>query len=161
MKDLLKKVPRYGDKMSNFVNKVQTKLQAIKSPKTNNVNSRDAELNYLYNRVMKFGGEQAHLELRDEINHRLFVDKLFKDAFPTHFGPDADLAELTVQPRNFNCLRYLMDSTENNCGKFSDYSLKYVRHLVHVCENEEEAGVYEVANKMADLCEINAPVFTQ
>ena len=91
--------------MSNFVNKVQTEIRAIKSPKTNNVNSRDAELNYLYNRVMKFGGEQAQIELRDEINHRLFVDKLFKDAFPTHFGPDADLAELTVQPRNFDCLR--------------------------------------------------------
>ena len=54
-----------------------------------------------------------------------------------------------------------MESTENNCGKFSDYSLKYVKHLVHVCENQDEAGVYEVANKIADFCEINAEAFIQ
>jgi hypothetical protein len=69
--------------------------------------------------------------------------------------------ELTVQPRNFDCLRYLVDSTENNCGEWSDYSLKHVKHLVHVCETLDEAGVYQVANKIADLCEINALDFAQ
>ena len=65
----------------------------------------------------------------------MFVDALFSEAFPKHFGKDADEVELTVQPEDFECLRFMMDVTEENCGKFSDYSLKYVKHLVHVCEN--------------------------
>ncbi len=63
----------------------------MQSPKTSVVNSRDVKLNYLYNRVLKFGGEQAHLELRDELNHRIFADKLFMQVFPDQFGSDADL----------------------------------------------------------------------
>jgi hypothetical protein len=120
------------------------------------IDSRDVKLHYLFNRVQKASGHQAHQELKDEIDHRMFVDKLFAEAFPKHFGADADLMELTVQPSDYKCLRYLVESTENNCGKFSDYSLKYVRHLVHVCENQDEDGVYEVANKIADFCEANA-----
>jgi len=41
----------------------------------------------------------------------MFVDKLFAQAFPKHFGEDADLVELTVQPTDFECLRFLVEST--------------------------------------------------
>jgi hypothetical protein len=41
------------------------------------VNSRDAKLHYLFNRVANGAGEKAHQELKDEIDHRMFVDKLF------------------------------------------------------------------------------------
>ena len=157
LKGLLKNIPRYGEQMSNYVSEAQTAIKAIKAPKKNSVvNSRDAKLHYLFNRVQKAGGEQAHQDLKDEIDHRMFVDKLFAEAFPKHFGPDADLVELTVQPKDYECLRFLMENTENNCGKFSDYSLKYVKHLVHVCENQDDNGVYEVANRIADFCETNA-----
>jgi len=129
---------------------------ALNASKKATVNSRDAKLHYLFNRVANGGGETAHQELKDEIDHRMFVDKLFANAFPKHFGEGADKVELTVQPTDFECLRFLMESTENNCGKFSDYSLKYVKHLVHVCENNDETGVLQAAIKIADFCEANA-----
>lgn len=49
-----------------------------------------------------------------------------------------------------------MTSVENSCGKFSDYSLKYVKHLVHVCENQDAEGVKLAANKVAEFCQVNA-----
>ncbi len=39
-------------------------------------------------------------------------------------------------PRNFDCLRGLMNAYEENCARFSDYSLKYVKYLVKACESE-------------------------
>lgn len=131
-----------------------TVYTALNAPSKNSVvNSRDAKLHYLFNRVTKNGGEQAHQDLKDELEHRMYIDKLFAEAFPKHFGPyAAEDFKLTVQPSDYNCLRYLMSSVENSCGRFTDYSLKYVKHLVHVCENQDEAGVAEAARKVAEFC---------
>jgi len=120
------------------------------------VNSRDAKLHYLFNRVNNFGGEKAHSDLKAELEHRMFVDKLFADAFPKHFGSEKKDFELTVQPTDYPCLRFLMEGVEQNCGKFSDYSLKYVKHLVHVCESQDQLGVLEAANKIESFCKTNA-----
>ena len=38
------------------------------------------------------------------------------------------------EPKNFDCLRLLVDTYERACGKFDDYSLKYVKYLVNECE---------------------------
>ena len=120
----------------SYLNRFQNAVNEIKQPaKTSNVNSRDAKLHYLFNIVQNGGGVDAHQALKDEIDHRMFIDKLFAETFPKHFGENANELELTVQPEDFECLRFLMEVVENNCGRFSDYSLKYVKHLVHVCEN--------------------------
>ncbi len=52
---MLKNIP-YGEKISNFVNNVQIEINGIESL-NDSVDSRDVNLHYLYNRVMKFGGE--------------------------------------------------------------------------------------------------------
>lgn len=160
VKDLLKNIPKYGGQIAEVMDNVYTaKTAGLSHPKTSNVNSRDAKLHYLFHKVSNGGGEKAHKDLKDELDHRMFVDKLFEVTFPKHYGEEkGDEVELTVQPTNFDCLRYLMDSVENNCGRFSDYSLKYVKHLVHVCENQDETGVVQAALKIADFCEAYADV---
>jgi hypothetical protein len=144
--------------MADIVSDGMTTYTALNSPsKTSVVNSRDAKLHYLFNKVAKNGGEQAHQDLKDELEHRMYVDRLFEQTFPKHFGKDA-LSDfnLTVQPSDYNCLRFLMSTVETNCGKFSDYSLKYVKHLVHVCENQDEQGIMQAAQKVANFCTQNA-----
>lgn len=88
----------------------------------------------------------------------MFVDKLFAESFPKHFGEDSKEVEMTVQPEDFECLRFLMEVVENNCGRFSDYSLKYVKHLVHVCENQEEQGVIDAGLRISEFCIDNEEV---
>jgi len=65
-----------------------------------------------------------------EIQHREAEAELFK----TVFGNQGD--DLVVQPHDFDCLRTLVQWRELVCGKFSDYSLQYVRHFVHACESQ-------------------------
>jgi hypothetical protein len=59
-------------------------------------------------------------------------DEIFKNVFPHH----AEVNDLVVQPDNFDCLRSLISVHDEFCGKFDDYSLKYIKHLVHTCETE-------------------------
>jgi len=104
------------------------------------VDSRDVKMHYLYKRVEKNGDMNAHQELMTELESRMGADNLFKELFPHH----AEANELTVIPENFECLRFLMGVHDLHCGRFDDYSLKYVKHLVHACETEapEMMGTY-------------------
>lgn len=45
---------------------------------------------------------------------------------------------MVITPTDYDCLRRLMELHEEHCGRFDDYSLKYVRHLVHACETESK-----------------------
>lgn len=74
-------------------------------------------------------------------------DAVFASVFPHH----KDI-ELVVQPRNFDCLRYMMKAHDDNCGAFSDYSLKFVKHLVHTCETETSEVVANYAVLLAETC---------
>ena len=38
-------------------------------------------------------------------------------------------------PKDFDCLRSMVATYEDNCGKFDDYSRKFIRYLVRECEN--------------------------
>jgi len=59
--------------------------------------------------------------------------------------------EFVAQPLNFDCLRSMVETREEHCGRFSDYSLQFVKHFVHVCETEpQSAGFY--MQKMAQHC---------
>ena len=38
-------------------------------------------------------------------------------------------------PKDFECLRSMVATYEDNCEKFDDYSRKFIRYLVRECEN--------------------------
>jgi len=54
-------------------------------------------------------------------------------------------------PRNFDCLRFIMGFVEEKCGRFSDYSLKYVRNLVNICETQANT-VDGFLHRIASVC---------
>jgi len=76
-------------------------------------------------------------------------DSLFGDLFPHH----AEMNELVVAPKNFDCLRFLMSTHDSFCGSFDDYSLKFVKHFVHTCETESSETVAAYAEKMMKNCQ--------
>ena len=111
------------------------------------VDSRDVKLHYLSKRVERNGGPQAHKELMEEIEHRMFVDELFSSSFPEHKSN-----ELIVEPMNWDCLKFMIESTEESCGMFTDYSLKYVKNLVHICETSDNFEVTVALQKIRKFC---------
>lgn len=42
---------------------------------------------------------------------------------------------------NFSCLRDVIDSYEQKCGKLSDYGLMYVKNFVEACEKYDTLKV--------------------
>jgi hypothetical protein len=47
---------------------------------------------------------------------------------------------------NFPCLREVMDTYEQKCGRLSDYALQYVKNFVEACEKfETEIVIYSLA----------------
>lgn len=109
------------------------------------VDSRDAELHHLTQQVL-LGNEGAHEDLKAEVESRMEADYRFSSFFD-HAG-----VALVSQPEDFDCLRFMMNTYEENCGRFTDYSLKYVKHLVHVCETESSFNISKTASKIADIC---------
>ena len=55
-------------------------------------------------------------------------------------------------PTDYDCLRRLMALHEEHCGRFDDYSLKYVRHLVHACETESKKDLENLTEKLINSC---------
>lgn len=76
-------------------------------------------------------------------------DAVFLNVFPHHQNMANDLF---VQPIDFDCLRFLVTVHDENCGRFSDYSLKYVKHLAHACETETPEMVQNYGYLIADTC---------
>jgi len=48
---------------------------------------------------------------------------------------DRLMAEIIPPPRNFDCLKKLMEVYESSCGRMEDYDLQYVKYFVRECEN--------------------------
>ena len=115
------------------------------------VNSRDIKLNHLHAKVQRKNSEAAQKALQAEINKRIRADHAF-EIFAAATGINAENNQV-VLPRNFECLKAVMSAHDNSCGKFDDYSLQYVKYIVHACEangNTEE----ELVDHMVASCPI-------
>ena len=73
---------------------------------------------------------------------------VFLTVFPDQFSID-----LVAQPTKFDCLRSMIETHDANCGRFSDYSLKFVKHLVHTCETETDAVVQTYRALLESTCQ--------
>lgn len=110
--------------------------------------SRDVKMHYLYRKLQRNGAnEEDHQELIDELTHRMNEDALFEELFPHH-----EAENMVVEPVDFGCLRFLVDTHDEYCGRFSDYALKHVKHFVHACEVDAHT-VNAVATQMASICQ--------
>jgi len=98
---------------------------------------------------MTQGTPEAHLALQEEITQRMKADHIFEE-FMGH-KLDKESEKTFPLPRNFDCLRTTMDTYEGACGKFTDYSLKYVKYLVKACESEN-TPVEAILNRIHSVC---------
>ena len=60
-------------------------------------------------------------------------------------------AKKTV-PKDFDCLRFLMETFENKCMPFSEYGLGHVKYIVEFCETSSTSQIVEKAMDMGEIC---------
>merc|ERR1712167_234717 len=111
--------------------------------KENVVSSRDNELFYLFNRYV--AGEGSAEQLKAEIDARELAAYRFRAVITSVVGTHDNAAfveEVLSAPmplNDFACHKAAHAGFEAACGKFSDYSLKFVRGLTNLCEMGFEA----------------------
>jgi len=129
---------------------IDEKMSYIKNESA--VNSRDINLHYLYNQVMLNATPEATDALTTALNQRIVVDKRFAEMFPVHM--EAFNNNDTPVPTDYKCYKSLIDTYENACGKFDDYSMKYMAIFAAECEGIKSVPEYQAKSiaKIADTC---------
>lgn len=118
--------------LERFFKKSQRQLESPVEDKRKHistVSSRDARFHHLYAHLQEKGGHKLHLDMTSELTARMRIDHVFEDFMPKHLR-----ASGSVVPTNFECLKDLIDTYEEECGKLGDYGLKYVKYFVQTCE---------------------------
>lgn len=54
-------------------------------------------------------------------------------------------------PKDYDCLRSLIETYETHCGKFDDYSRKFIKYLVRECEQPKMSQA-EAKIKLQKAC---------
>ena len=94
---------------------------------------------------MSEGSKEAYAELQKEIEHRQFVDALFKEHF-------SDVLTSNGHVQNYDCLRMMVGKVEEFCGEWSDYSLKYVRKVADACDSKTTEQMAVLVSKIETSC---------
>ena len=142
--------PNADDFISKMIHQANDIYKHVVTPEqkghVETVDSRDHKLHALTAWAAKEGSEEAYYELQKEIDHRQFIDALFKQVI------DEDIPNANDTPQNFDCLRLMVGGVEEMCGDWSDYSLKHVRKLANVCDTMSHDEIAEVYTKIGDFC---------
>jgi legumain len=99
------------------------------------VDSRDIRLHYLIDRHATHMSENSMNELNEEIMMRKLFDDIFTGIKTLH--EDVPMATDT----DFVCYKDLINFFENQCGKFTEYGMKYMRSFYDICQNKSEAVI--------------------
>lgn len=101
----------------------------------NVVDSRDIRLHYLIDRHSTQMSENSMNDLNEEIMMRKLFDDIFSNIQTLH--ADVPLATDT----DFVCYKDLINFFENQCGRFTEYGMKYMRSFYDICQNKTEAVI--------------------
>lgn len=66
------------------------------------------------------------------MNYRKHINHVFH-SFAQSLGMNRMEAE-NFAPKNFDCLRMMVDTYTEKCGAFNDYEMKFGSYLVAACE---------------------------
>lgn len=110
------------------------------------INARDAKIHYLMSRLTMLRAKQdpdetdqirihkLSLSLTMELHRRMRIDHVFEE-FLSKSAPIPPHSSPNVPPKNFMCLKRMMDVYEKSCGnKMDEYELQYVNIFVQECE---------------------------
>jgi hypothetical protein len=107
------------------------------------INARDAKMHFLMSRLTMLRAKQdpdesdwirihkLSLALSMELHRRMRVDHVFEE----FLAKGNRETTYYIPPKNFKCLKRLMEVYERNCGaKLDEYDLQYTNLFVQECE---------------------------
>lgn len=101
-------------------------------------------------------GPESYQDLAHEIKHRMALDTAFFSLFPDIYEVDGTTVdhEKVAQriPKDFDCLRFLIETFENKCMPFNEYGLGHIKYLVEFCETSPTGSIVEKALDMQNIC---------
>ena len=56
-------------------------------------------------------------------------------------------------PKDFDCLRFLVETFEKKCMPLNEYGLGHVRYLVEFCETRSTPEIVAKAMDMGEVCD--------
>jgi len=130
------------------------------NPSADAVDSRDVVLETLKRRLETAHGKQKSIlkqQIHEETARRFKADRVFR-ALDNFARTSTNGAIINSVPKfdeqfNWNCYRQAVEVYETECGKFSDYSLKYAKNLAVMCANG--ISVDDVAHVTAKVCKMH------
>jgi len=147
-------VMQYGDlsftteASADFVGNQHAKVESedLVNARKSIVDSRDIKLHYLINKHSNELTINSMNELNVEILDRKFFDDVFSgiEKFIQHNG--------FATNTDFECYQDLINFYELNCGKFSDYGMKYMRSFYDACDNKENVDFIGMKAYITKTC---------
>jgi legumain len=131
---------------NDFVEEKQERHERHHKRRSHILDSRDVNMHQLFHSYATTGATEDHAALQVELKHRAKVDGIFTQLFP-----QLQMAN-GVEVTDYDCLRFMVNTYEKTCEKFSDYSLKYGKALAFACENFNEFELAQTIKKMQDIC---------
>ena len=98
------------------------------------INSRDAKMDYLYNKYMRTNSAEDAKELSDEIAHRKSIDGRF-EYLRSVIG--IQMEEKPVV-QDFECYKSLVEAYKFQCGRLDEYDLNFLGDFVSMCNAKVE-----------------------
>jgi len=144
----------WGDKIVAKIDHYQKKIDKYfdkhhqEKKERSSIDSRDINLHHLFNVYSKTGAEVDRQRLMEEISHRGNVDTHWATIFGGH-----NTENFTVEKvEDFDCYRFLVNTYEASCGRFSDYSLKYAKNLAYACNKFDEKDLADLVKNIMGAC---------
>jgi len=97
--------------------------------------------------------DELDLAIQTELQSRASADFVFDEIMMRVAGDAVEKEHLKRRryaPRKFPCIKAAVSGVEANCGKLTDYSLKYVYLLVNACERGARAE--QIIEAARDVC---------
>jgi legumain len=105
-------------------------FEYLEEAKNSKVDSREAKLFYLYQKVQKTNDKESYKELLKELEHIRLSDSIFST-----FNQEFDVADKPIVEKiDFECLRAGVESYKTICKNWGEYDLIYVRNIAAACE---------------------------
>jgi len=122
------------------------------------VDSRDVVIETLKRKLE--GTNNIHLkeslqaQIHEETSKRFKADRVFR-AFDKYARKSNRIVNKNLKlddAFNWDCYKEAIEVVENNCGKFTDYSLKYARNLAVMCSSDISASEIDaVSHKICKM----------
>lgn len=126
-----------GNSVESMINLRKPIFKGLFNKKSVNFDSRMMKIKILTETYKRERTPEALKEMREEMMDMQRLDDIFY-----HVQTELSLSGVYSPAKmNYDCMRAVMDNHTEQCGRLSDYGLRYAKLYAEACENYEPAYI--------------------